>query len=241
MLNTAASDARYEGGRAPHVFGFFDFSSFHRFADAPWRPRRAPAANNAPDAFPASAHRPPILEPDDELSAFFARQRVHDGVVSIDPDSSIRTYFEWHVRTDRGACCSPDASVKIVNSIFPGSFRRQIQTRNIHWHDTRRYSICRSAGLTEVANRIICGPDTWNVVHNAFKGALHNICRSAHFAFLRKNAILSVSLHNRSKAWMLQQVSIVYIFFFFFCANCKTFSVVTFDFIYYSCEEVAHM
>jgi len=218
MLNTAASDARYEGGWASHVFGFFDFSSFHRFTDASWRPRRAPAANNAPDAFPASAHRPPVLEPDDELSAFFARQRVHDGVVSIDPDSSIRTYFELHVRTDRGACCSSDASVKIVNSIFSGSFRRQIQTRNIHWHDTRRYSICRSAGLTVVANRIICGPLGMSFITPSkvlciiFAGALISLFfeRTSRFSMYRYIIDRRRGCCNRYP---------LSIFCFFFCAN----------------------
>jgi len=36
MLNAATSDTGYEDGRVPRVFGFFDFSSFHR--GSPIRP-----------------------------------------------------------------------------------------------------------------------------------------------------------------------------------------------------------
>jgi len=54
-----------------------------------------------PDAFPTHRLSVPEL---DELSDFLrdGRQHVHDGVVSIGPDSG--TYFEWHARTDRDAC-----------------------------------------------------------------------------------------------------------------------------------------
>lgn len=103
MLNTAASDAEYrEGGRVSCTCP--DFSIFHRSIGdhrcVLTAPRRAPAANNAPDAFPASAHRPssPSLM---SFRLFFARQRVHDGVISIGPDSGTRTYFEWHARPNR--------------------------------------------------------------------------------------------------------------------------------------------
>jgi len=79
---------------------------------------------------------------------------------------------------------------EILNLAFLGSFRRRNQTRNIFWHDTQRYSIRSSAGFTvAVTNRIIRGPDTWNVAHNAFEGALHNICRNVHFTFLWKNSV----------------------------------------------------
>lgn len=78
MLNTAASDAgsSCRGGvigwaARVRIFRFFIVPS--GITDASWRPspRRAPAANNAPDAFPAPAHRPVLIPESDELSAFF--------------------------------------------------------------------------------------------------------------------------------------------------------------------------